>query len=95
LRGTNSINRVFTFNECHPSCGCNKETCQNILDQPNLKTFKLLIKRLCKSVQNSESSEDLKEDERIGHRMWGIIALEDIPAGAFIMKYTGEVVTKK
>jgi len=27
--------------------------------------------------------------------MWGLIALEEIPAGAYIMEYTGEVVTKK
>ena len=27
--------------------------------------------------------------------MWGLVALEDIPAGAFITDYRGEVVTKK
>lgn len=27
--------------------------------------------------------------------MWGVIALEPIPAGAFIMEYCGEIVTKK
>jgi SET domain-containing protein len=27
--------------------------------------------------------------------MWGLFALEDIPAGAFILEYTGEVITKK
>ena len=27
--------------------------------------------------------------------MWGLFALEEIPAGAFIMEYKGEVVTKK
>lgn len=27
--------------------------------------------------------------------MWGLFALEDIPVGAFLMEYTGEIVTKK
>lgn len=27
--------------------------------------------------------------------MWGVVALEEIPAGAFIMEYRGEIVTKK
>jgi SET domain-containing protein len=27
--------------------------------------------------------------------MWGLYALEEIPQGAFIMQYTGEIVTKK
>jgi SET domain-containing protein len=27
--------------------------------------------------------------------MWGLVALEEIPKGAFVMEYCGEVVTKK
>lgn len=27
--------------------------------------------------------------------MWGLYALEDIPAGAFLFEYTGEIITKK
>jgi len=27
--------------------------------------------------------------------MWGLIAMEDISQGAFIMEYRGEIVTKK
>jgi len=27
--------------------------------------------------------------------MWGLIALEEIPAGAYLMEYRGEIVTKK
>ena len=27
--------------------------------------------------------------------MWGVVALEDIPAGVFLMEYRGEIVTKK
>lgn len=27
--------------------------------------------------------------------MWGVFALEEIPAGAFLMEYNGELVTKK
>lgn len=27
--------------------------------------------------------------------MWGVVALEEIPPGAFIAEYCGEIVTKK
>jgi SET domain-containing protein len=27
--------------------------------------------------------------------MWGLFAMEDIEAGAFITEYTGEIITKK
>ena len=27
--------------------------------------------------------------------MWGLVAMEDIPAGAYLMEYQGEIVTKK
>ena len=27
--------------------------------------------------------------------MWGLVALDDIPAGVFLMEYRGEIVTKK
>ena len=27
--------------------------------------------------------------------MWGLIAMEEIPAGAFLMEYLGEIVSKK
>ena len=27
--------------------------------------------------------------------MWGLVAMEEIPAGAFLMEYVGEMVTKK
>jgi SET domain-containing protein len=27
--------------------------------------------------------------------MWGLFAMEEIPAGAFLMEYVGEMVTKK
>jgi SET domain-containing protein len=34
-------------------------------------------------------------DDRRIINMWGLFALEDIPAGAFLMEYNGEIVTKK
>lgn len=38
----------------------------------------------------------LKEDkEKESINMWGLFAMEDIPAGAFLMEYKGEIVTKK
>ena len=27
--------------------------------------------------------------------MWGLIAMEEIPAGAFLMEYLGEIMSKK
>jgi SET domain-containing protein len=38
--------------------------------------------------------------KKFGHKevslpMWGLFAMEDIPAGAFVVEYLGEVVTKK
>jgi len=30
-RAKTSINKVFSFNECHPRCSCNKDLCQNYL----------------------------------------------------------------
>ena len=45
-RAITSINKVFTFNECHPNCGCNKEVCLNFLCQShNQKRYKLQITR--------------------------------------------------
>lgn len=85
-RATSQINKVYNFNECHAGCGCDKDVCFNfLLGRPNLKKFKFLIKRLHKTPS----------DGAAGFTMWGLFALEDIPAGAFLMDYRGEVVTKK
>ena len=35
------------------------------------------------------------DDRRIENVMWGLFALETIPAGAFVVEYTGEVLTTK
>ena len=50
-RAKNSINKVFSFNECHPRCSCNKDLCQNFLiAAQNKKKFKFLVKRLKKTI---------------------------------------------
>ena len=79
-RATNSLNTIFKFNECSPLCGCNKDICQNyLMDSGNKKQYKLQITRL-------------KKGSVI---MWGLIALEEIAKGAYVMEYRGEVITKK
>jgi SET domain-containing protein len=79
-RATNSINRVFRFCECHPLCGCNKNMCLNyLMAASNKKQFKMQIRRVKKGPAV----------------MWGLFAMEEIPQGAYIMEYRGEVVTKK
>lgn len=80
VRATNSINRVFRFQECHPSCGCNKDMCLNyLMAAGNKKHFNLQIRRVVKGPAT----------------MWGLYAMEVIPQGAYILEYRGEVVTKK
>ena len=50
-RARNSINKVFSFNECHPRCGCNKDLCQNyLIYASNKRTFKFLVRRIVKTV---------------------------------------------
>ena len=80
-RATNSINKVFKFSECHSLCGCSKDSCKNYLmaAQKKFKCFQLEIRRIQK--------KDLM--------MWGLFTLEDIPQGAFVCQYRGEIVTKK
>lgn len=102
MRATSQINKVFNFNECHPGCGCDKDVCFNfLLGRSNLKKFKFLIKRVRKThsviteVNENKSTEDRSEAKPTGFSMWGLFALEDIPAGAFLTEYRGEVVTKK
>ena len=71
----------------------------------NKKKFKFLIRRLKKFLQpnpandaslSGSDAEHLLAREPIKEvSMWGLIAIEEIPAGAFIMEYLGEVVSKK
>jgi SET domain-containing protein len=56
-----------------------------------------LIKRLSKSTKIFKVDPDTAQEseQEVSVNMWGLFALEDIPAGAFIMEYRGEIVTKK
>ena len=105
MRATTAINKVFSFNECSPVCGCNKNVCLNYLvNLQNKKTFKTLVRRIKKSIiigsdqeqsaQKRSNAESADNDKKEIH-MWGLFAMEDIPAGAFLMEYKGEIVTKK
>ena len=31
IRATTGINKIFSYNECHPLCGCNKDMYHNYL----------------------------------------------------------------
>jgi len=31
VRATTGINKIFSYYECHPLCGCNKDMCHNYL----------------------------------------------------------------
>jgi hypothetical protein len=104
VRASLHHNKVFNYNECHPSCGCNKDVCFNFLTfKDNLKQFKFLIKRVSKKMAtesntaNVTTSKDEREAANVEGtlKMWGLFALEDIPSGAFLMEYRGEVLTKK
>lgn len=97
-RALSAINKVFTFNECSADCKCNKDLCSNyLLGRQNLKRFQLLIKRVAKTTKVLQLDPvTAQETEReVSVNMWGLFALENIPAGAFLMEYRGEIVTKK
>eukprot|EP00347_Sterkiella_histriomuscorum_P020711 403336770 len=87
-RAIQSNNRTLTFNECHPRCACNKDLCMNFLmESDNKHKWKTAIKRVKKvSVLRGQSFENV---------MWGLFTLEQIPAGAFVVEYLGEVLTAK
>ena len=118
LRAKTSINKVFSFNECHPKCACNKDLCQNYLvAAQNKRRWRLLVKRLEKHLSPIYSQEMLNTKKNsnlppsmlapspqngrnsssgpssvVSQRpaqicMWGLVAMEDIPAGAFLMEY--------
>jgi SET domain-containing protein len=80
VRAKNSINKIFSYYECHPFCGCNKDHCQNFLiESKNNKNYARQIRRV-------------KKNNVV---MWGMFAMEEIPQGAFFCEYKGEIVTKK
>jgi len=68
------------------------------MEAQNRRRYKFLIKRVRKTIysegeEESEVCDDGKERPSI--LMWGLFAMEEIPAGAFLMEYVGEMVTKK
>jgi hypothetical protein len=99
MRATSQINKVFNFSECYPGCGCDKDVCFNFLiGRKRIKHYKFLIKRVRKvpvPEHQPDQSEGNAKKEPISITMWGLFALEDIPAGAYLTEYRGEVVTKK
>ena len=66
-----------------------------LLEAPNRHKFKLLVRRvqMTKAASFDEIKQTLIPEKSIN--MWGLFTLEDIPAGAFIVEYSGEVITKK
>lgn len=57
------------------------------MDSENKHRWKILIKRIKKSSMHF--------GKKIEVVMWGLFALETIPAGAFVVEYVGEVLTAK
>ena len=87
-RAQQGTNRTFTFNECHPRCACNKDLCSNFLTHSaNKHKWKVAVKRIEKEARFFGKSQKIK--------MWGLFALEDIPNGAYVIEYVGEVLTAK
>lgn len=79
-RSSNHQNKVFSFNECHNNCGCDKTHCQNyLIGKSELKKHKVEIRRVKKGDQT----------------MWGLFAMETIEEGEFFCEYKGEILTKK
>jgi hypothetical protein len=78
-RAASTQNKVNKFNECHPLCNCSKDLCTNFLIKANNKRrYRLEIRRMKKRLIG-ECSRDIT--------MWGLIAMEEIPMGAFIIEY--------
>lgn len=65
------------------------------MEAENKHKFKFLIKRILKSTPETLDENGKVLLPKIEFAMWGLFALEDIPTGAFIMEYTGEIITKK
>ena len=58
-----------------------------LMEAENKHKWKVLIKRVVKQTLFKGQLKDCV--------MWGLFALEEIPAGAYVLEYTGEVLTKK
>jgi len=66
------------------------------MEAQNRRRYKFLIKRVRKTfVPDGEDSSEMNESDRPSILMWGLYAMEEIPAGCFLMEYVGEMVTKK
>ena len=71
------------------------------MDAERRHRFKVLIKRIRKGGVKKKVTEQDENGEMIertveegGTVMWGLFAMEEIPAGSFIMEYVGEIVPK-
>jgi SET domain-containing protein len=58
------------------------------MEQESRHKWKVLIKRTRKTAM-------VREKGLISAEMWGLFALEPIPAGAFVVEYVGEILTAK
>jgi SET domain-containing protein len=57
------------------------------MDSKNKHQWRMLIRRIKKTA--------IVMGNKIENVMWGLFTLEDIPAGAYVVEYTGEVLTAK
>ena len=57
------------------------------MESNNKHKWKLLIRRIEKSAKF--------KGRKVSAKMWGLFAQEQIPAGAFVVEYVGEVLTAK
>ena len=58
------------------------------------------MQNFAREGESSQNSNKLSSSGIFSQRpkhisMWGLIAMEEIPAGAFLMEYLGEIVSKK
>jgi hypothetical protein len=69
------------------------------MDASNRKSYKFLVKRVRKTPHIPTDSEGNEQqiplEDMPSIMMWGLYAMEEIPIGAFILEYVGEMVTKK
>lgn len=87
-RAIQATNKNFTFNECHPRCHCHKDLCMNYLtNSQNKHRWKVVVRRITKQTTFFGKQKNIT--------MWGLFALEQIQAGAFVVDYVGEVLTAK
>lgn len=65
------------------------------MEAQNKHKFKFLIKRISKRIEEVRNEYNKVIEPEKCMKMWGLFALEDIPAGAFVLEYIGEIITKK